>query len=169
MASVAFALDFGGLKEFLEGLKSLNQVVEAGLMATGPAAAYAEVWEWGNARQVKQGPRTVQGVNPDGETVWLSTQAPMGYIAIHSDKYLEIIRDEISKLALSGGIGTNDELKQVAHKAMERIKEVVSESAPVDSGQLRDCFQVVDDGDAGLDDDPGGTVESRFKRVLNIR
>lgn len=169
MVSVVTTLDLSVLTGYLEGLKDLGQVVEAGLTATGPAAAYAEVWEWGNARQVKQGPKTVLGVNPDGETVWLSTQAPMGYIAVHTDKYLEIVRAEIAKLALSGGEGTQEELKQVAHNAMEKIKEVVSEYAPVDSGQLRDCFQVADDGDAILDADPGGTIESRFKRVLNIR
>lgn len=168
MASVAFTLEVDELTEFLGGFADLRHTVEAGLLATGPAAAYAEVWEWGNARQTKQGPKTVLGVNPDGETVWLSTQAPMGYIAVHTDKYLQIIIAELAKLALQGGQGTVNELKVVARNAMEKIKEVVSEHAPVDSGQLRDCFRVVDDDDPVLDDDPGGTVESRFNRVLNI-
>ncbi len=169
MPGVATKLDVSVLKEFLDGLKDLDQTVEAGLLATGDAAAYAEVWEWGNARQTEQGPKTVLGINPDGETVWLSTQAPMGYIAIHTDKYMMIIQDELGKLALKGGEGTKAELVGVAHQAMERIKEVVQETAPVDTGQLRDSFQVVDDGDSALDDDPAGTVESRFSRVLNIR
>jgi hypothetical protein len=165
VVSVATTLNLDALKEFLNGLGSLDQTVEAGLMATGPAAAYAEVWEWGNARQEKQGPKTVLGVNPDGETVWLSTQAPMGYIAVHTDKYVAIVKAEVAKSALDGDTG----LKEVAHNAMVLIKEVVEENAPVDSGQLRDCFRVVDDGDPELDDDSGGNIESRFKRVLNIR
>lgn len=169
MISAAFTLDIGELVGYLGRFKDLDQIVEGGLMATGPAAAYAEVWEWGNARQTKQGPKTVLGVNPDGDTVWLSTQAPMGYIAIHTDKYLAIIQSEIIKLALEGGTGGRNELKAIVRSSLEQIKEVVSEHAPVDSGQLRDCFRVVEDGDPDLDDDPGGTIESRFKRVLNIR
>jgi hypothetical protein len=169
MPSLAFDLDLSGLDELVEELKDLDQTVEAGLMATGDAAAYAEVWEWGNARQTKQGPKTVMGVNPAGESVWLSKQAPTGYIAVHTDKYLEIVRAEISRMALSGGTGAKEELQAVVHRSMEQIKEVVSEHAPVDSGKLRDCFQVLDDGDPELGGDPGGTMESRFSRVLNIR
>jgi hypothetical protein len=166
--TVAVSLDLDGLEEFLESLKDLDQVVESGLVASGPAAAYAEVWEWGNARQTKQGPKTVMGINPDGETVWLSTQAPMGYISIHSDAFIGIVQEEMTKLALAGGEGTNEELRQVTVNAMNRIKEIVAEHAPVDTGQLRDCLTVVEDGDASLDDDPEGSIESRFKRVLNI-
>ena len=168
MASVAITLDVDEVIQYLDTFRGLDHVVEAGLVATGPAAAYAEVWEWGNARQEKQGPRTVLGVNPDGDEVWLSTQAPMGYIAIHVDLYMQIVMAELANMAMSGGEGTVEELKAVAKTAMEQIKTVVSEHAPVDSGQLRDCFQVIGDDDSSLDDDPGGTVESRFNRVLNI-
>src|SRR5580704_18942643 len=88
---------FDKLDEFLLEFQEHDQEVNVGIVSVGDAAAYSEVWEWGNVRQTKQGPRTVLGTNPDGKQVWLSIQAPTGYIKINENNFWEAIKDEMSK------------------------------------------------------------------------
>lgn len=163
-------LEFLNLNSFLSDLETKSGVVECGVAVQGEAAAYAEVWEWGNARQTKKGPRTVMGINPDGESVWLSSQAPNGYIRVNLDKYLDIVKIQLEQLALDGDtvMDLQEELKKTEVKIMEQIIEVLQDTAPVDTGQLRSSFVVVQDGDDLLESDKAGTIESRFNRVLNI-
>lgn len=159
-----------GEDDFLGALFGKDEVVEVGVSVDGPAAAYAEVWEWGNARQTKQGPRTVLGTNPDGEQVWLSSQAPYGYIRINTEKYLEAARKALGKLPFHA---TNpkqltEELQKAGVESMKECVQILHDAAPVDTGQLQSSFHVVEDGDELLDSDPGGRIESRFNRVLNL-
>src|SRR5580765_2079633 len=81
------------IKKLLDGYKEAADAgpVRGGVISEGDAAAYALVWEWGNARQTKEGPKTVRGINPDGQPVWLSIQAPYGYIRIHEAESVNII------------------------------------------------------------------------------
>ena len=159
-----------GLDEIFAEFKKPSPIVQVGVAAVGPAAAYAEVWEWGNARQTKQGPRTVLGTNPDGESVWLSSQAPMGYIRVNEDHYLELVKIELAKVKFSGPGTLRERLQKAGVRMAKGCAEIIKFFAPVDSGQLSNSFEVVRDGDPLLDtEDHGGSMESRFKRVLNLR
>lgn len=171
MASIYPTVLFDKLDEFLLEFEEHDQMIEYGVMATGPAAAYAEVWEWGNARQTKAGPKTVLGTNPDGEMVWLSSQAPFGYIRVNQDQFLEVVKIELGKVKFNStnAAGITEELQKAGRKIMKEISGIIQDTAPVDTGQLRSSFKVVEDGDSLLDSDPGGRIESRFNRVLNIR
>jgi len=158
------------LQGFLDEFKNLKQTIEVGVSVDGPAAAYAEVWEWGNARQTKQGPKTVLGVNPNGESVWLSSQAPHGYIRVNESRYVDIVKIGLGTVTFKGPTAQEivSELEKTGVKMMEQIAEVVAETAPVDTGQLSESFKAVKPGDPLLKDDPGGTMESRFSRVLYL-
>lgn len=145
---------FDKLDEFLLEFEEHDQMITAGVASVGTAAAYALVWEWGNVKQVKPGPRTVLGTNPDGEEAWLSIQAPFGYIKIHENDYWEILKLELGKVKFSG---TNAreitrELEAAAERACKQIAQIISDNAPVDKGDLSKSFVVVRAGSPGLDD-----------------
>lgn len=147
------------LEGLLKGFEELHdEPVSVGVAVVGPAAAYAEVWEWGNVRQTKKGPRTVLGTNPDGESVWLSSQAPNGYIRVNEDKYLGIVKIELEKVKFSSpdGAAMKRELQDAGKRIMEQVADVIREAAPVDTGQLRSSWVVVTD-EAEL----GGIDQSR--------
>lgn len=103
----------------------------------------------GNARQTQRGPKTTLGVNPDGTRVWLSIQAPFGYIRINTPRYFEILEDEMSRVQFTGArtSDVSDALYGAARKAASRIAELIREAAPVDTGELRASIQVVDPTD----------------------
>ena len=48
---------FDKLDEFLLEFEQHDQEIKAGVAVVGDAAAYALVWEWGNTRQSKPGPK----------------------------------------------------------------------------------------------------------------
>ena len=151
---------FDKLDEFLLEFAEHDKLITAGVASTGPAAAYAEVWEWGNVRQTKPGPKTVKGTNPDGESVWLSIQAPFGYIKIHEADYLEALKIELSKVKFKGTNAKEitEELEAAAEKAMKICAQLIGDNAPVDSGQLSKSFKVVRSNDPLLDDTDDRTL-----------
>jgi hypothetical protein len=145
---------FDKLDEFLLEFAEHDQEVNAGVASVGEAAAYADVWEWGNIRQSKPGPKTVLGTNPDGEQVWLSIQAPFGYIKIHENDYWDALKQELAKVKFSStnAKGITEELAAAGKRAMKLCAQLISDSAPVDRGTLKDSFKVIEDGDTLLDD-----------------
>jgi hypothetical protein len=145
---------FDKVDELLLEMKEHDKEIKCGVASVGEAAAYAEVWEWGNSRQTKQGPKTVQGTNPDGETVWLSNQAPSGYIKINENHFWDVLKDELSKVKFKSTTakGITEELQEAGRKAMKRCIPFIQDSAPVDSGKLSKSFRVVEDGDEMLED-----------------
>lgn len=160
-----------GSNDFIGVLSKKDETVEVGVSVDGPAAAYAEVWEWGNMRQTKKGPRTVLGVNPNGEQVWLSSQAPYGYIRVNVERYLIAVRNALGKLRFNSLTPDQltEELRTAGVEAMKECAVILHDTAPVDTGQLQSSFHVVEDGDDLLrSGDPGGTIESRFNQVLNL-
>jgi len=151
------------LKNFLFEFERLRKdPVEAGVGVEGPAAAYALVWEWGNARQTQIGPRTTVGTNPDGQKVFLSIQAPRGYIRVNSPLYWAALEQEMQKVKFMGSTpdAIREELETAATKTCKRIRDIIREYAPVDTGQLHDEIEVVDVGDSLLDEskDDGALV-----------
>jgi hypothetical protein len=159
---------FDKLDEFLLELEEHDQEVSAGVASIGPAAAYALVWEWGNARQTKLGPKTTVGTNPDGRKVYLSLQAPHGWIRVNTPAYWQAFNEELNEIKFLG-IKTGqvtDALEKVAMKTAKRIMAIMKETVPVDSGDLMDSLQVIGRQDPLLDDDTralqliGGESES---------
>lgn len=136
--------------------------VSVGVVAEGDAAAYAEVWEWGNARQTKPGPKTVLGTNPDGQMVWLSIQAPFGYIHINEPFFWRIIDEELQKVDLNqpNKAALQKEFETHARVIASAMADVIKDSAPVDTGQLRDSIKPVEPGDSILAtaDDSSGVL-----------
>ena len=145
---------FDKLDEFMLEFEEHDQMITAGVASVGPAAAYAMVWVWGNVRQTKPGPKTVLGTNPDGDEVWLSIQAPFGYIKIHENDYWEILKMELKKVKFKGTNAKEitEELEEAAFRAMKLIAKVIGDNAPVDKGDLSKSFIAVRSGDASLDD-----------------
>ena len=145
---------FDKLDEFLLEMSEHDKEIKCGVASYGPAAAHAEVWEWGNVRQEKQGPKTVRGMNPDGEEVWLSVQAPTGYIKINENHFWDALKDELSKVKFKGTTAKQitEELQAAGNKAAKRFIPYLEDSAPVDTGALSKSFKVVRDGDSLLDD-----------------
>jgi hypothetical protein len=146
-------LQITGLDKFLQELEN-DGMIESGVSVEGEAAAYAEVWEWGNARQTKKGPRTVLGTNPRGERVWLSSQAPYGYIWTNEGKFWDSISQELKKVTFEGPNkrDVREELEKASVRIATEIAKTISESAPVDTGQLSESFRVVESGDPLLEE-----------------
>ena len=133
---------FDHLDEFLLEMVEHDQEISAGVASMGDAAAYAEVWEWGNVRQSKPGPKTVLGTNPNGEQVWLSIQAPFGYVRINENQYWEVLKQELAKVQFksTNARGITEELEAAAEEAMKIIAQIIGDHAPVDTGDLSKSF-----------------------------
>ena len=129
--------------------------VRGGVASEGDASAYALVWEWGNARQTKKGPKTVLGINPDGKQVWLSIQAPQGYIRLHTSDYLDILEKELAEADFENldAESIRLEMKLVCSRAAEKMAELIKDTVPVDSGELRDSIKAMDPDDEDLEKD----------------
>lgn len=142
--------------------------IHVSLKITGPAAAYALVWEWGRV-DVSPGPKTVWGTNPDGRTTVLTKTAPYGYIRVNKEKFRQIVRAEMKKVRWD-----TVSPRQIPNmvfwaltKAAPLIADLIAETAPVDTGQLRDAIRAL------VIIGPGGTqqvvdvvkVRARLKRA----
>jgi hypothetical protein len=133
------------LKDLIKALKAVGdeEMVRGGVQSEGDAASYALVWEWGNARQTKKGPKTIRGVNPDGEAVWLSIQAPRGYIAINTPEFVAALVGKLAKMDF-GDLDDVDEIidgmKEASAQSAAVIARLIADAAPVDSGELRDSI-----------------------------
>jgi hypothetical protein len=143
-------------KKFLSEFAQADRTpIEAGVGVEGPAAAYALVWEWGNIRQTKIGPKTTIGTNPDGERVFLSIQAPHGYIRVNTPLYWAAFEQEIGRLKFTSTTaeGIHEEFQQVVERTASRVRDIIREHVPVDTGQLYDDIRVISAGDDLLDED----------------
>lgn len=132
---------FDELLLFLEKELTIGKVgVMIEITSEGPAAAYALVWEWGNVRQTKEGPKTTLGINPNGERVWLTIQAPRGYIRVLTPQFHRIVKDELSHMKVLGS--TKKKLTTVANKIGRRMLKLLKDTVPVDTGDLHDSLKV---------------------------
>jgi hypothetical protein len=161
------------VKKLLDGYEQAAKagLVRGGVVSEGEAASYALVWEWGSARQTKEGPKTVKGINPDGEEVWLSIQAPFGYIRIHEAEFVRIIEEKLANTDFSNtetGKQVRDEMKKASLQAAEAIAEILREGAPRDRGDLQESIQAADpdDPDLAVEDEDIELGESTFTHVV---
>lgn len=157
-------IEFENIDEFLLEMEQHDKMISAGVMIVGDAAAYGPVWEWGNTRQKKPGPKTVIGTNPAGEQVWLSSQAPFGYIW-RNEPYMHMIVDDVlAELEFNqpSAAAITKEIERGAKKISKAIAQIVSDDAPVDKGHLRKSIVPVDPGDTILDQ------ETDDERLLDL-
>jgi hypothetical protein len=148
---------FDKLDEFMLEFEEHDMEVFSGVMVVGEAAAYAEVWEWGNLRQTKPGPRTVMGTNPKGEQVWLSSQAPFGWIRVNEDEMWSALQHELSKMSFDqpNARAMTVELEKRAYNAAKLVAQILQEHAPKDRGVLAAEVVAVKPSDGILDTEDG--------------
>ena len=144
---------FDQLDEFLLEFEEHDKEISSGVMVVGDAADYALIWEWGNTRQTKQGPRTVLGPNPSGKIVWMSSQAPEGWIRTNEDQFWTAFEQELQKASFDqpDARAMTKELEKRAVAAAERVADILREKAPKDSSLLSESLVVVEPGRAILD------------------
>lgn len=144
---------FDDVDSFMLEMEQHDKEISAGVAIVGDAADYALVWEWGNARQKKPGPKTVLGTNPDGEMVWLSIQAPFGYIRINEPFMDRIVEDVMSTLEFDkpSAREITEELEKGARKISKAIAQLLRDAAPKDSGLLSRSIVPVEPNDTLLD------------------
>lgn len=118
--------------------------VRFGLNITGPAAAYALVWEFGRVG-IKPGPKTTWGTNPDGERVVLTKTAPRGYIRVNRAKYRKFVREEMKKIQWSrmNISQVRGAVEWALQKAAARCADLIADTAPYDTGDLRSAIRAV--------------------------
>jgi hypothetical protein len=147
-------IEFEDVDNFLLEMQEHDKEIKAGVMIVGePEDVYGPVWEWGNRRQKKSGPRTVIGTNPRGQMVWLSSQAPFGWIRINEPFMHRIVDDVLGELSFDqpDAASITREIERGAKKISKAIADVLKDSAPVDTGALRRSIVPVDPNDAILD------------------
>jgi hypothetical protein len=145
------------LDEFMLEFEQHDKLIQAGVMVVGEAAAYSLIWEWGkDLKKYQPRLKTVIGRNPDGESVLMSVQAPEGYIHINEPWYWDIVEEEMAKVKFStpNARQMTLELEAAAKRISKKMAEVISNSAPIDSGTLRSEIKPVDPNDPILDAQP---------------
>jgi hypothetical protein len=149
--AAADLVDNTEIEKFAREVDSIGEV-PGGVASVGDAAAYALVWEWGNVRQTKKGPNTVMGINPDGERVWLSIQAPEGYIRVNTPQFLDALDLALSQVSFRtlSARAIREEIEKASLKASKKIVVILQHSAPIDSGDLRESFTVLNPKDPDL-------------------
>jgi hypothetical protein len=136
----------------LEGV-GIRPTIRIGLTISGPASAYALVWEFGSSRISKPGPKTTWGINPDGEVVILTKTAPYGFIRTNIPKFRQIVREEMDAVDWAGVRirRIRETMLAVLEEAAQRCAEVIAESAPYDTGQLKEAIEVAQIGETTTD------------------
>jgi len=133
------------LDEFLSEFEGMDSI-SGGVAVYGSAAAYALVWELGSKRLKSPGPKTLWSVNREGEVAILTRQAPLGYVGFVSDQFWPIIEKELATIKFSSKTtaGIRIEIEVALDNASQAIARIISDAAPVDTGDLRSQIQYVD-------------------------
>ena len=139
---MASQVTLGGFDRFQGRFSALPSRISSGVQVTGPAAAYAIIWELGAIHLSKPGPKTMWSTNALGDTVILTIQTPHGYVRINRQRYVQFVQDELSKAQLTQD-NFLETIKDVMGKAAQRAADLISQTAPVDTGQLRGSISAV--------------------------
>lgn len=116
--------------------------VRLGLVVTGEVADYALVWEWGRVT-CKPGPKTLYGLNPDGDMVVMTKTAPNGFIRVNKQKYRQIMRDELKAIPwkkIKKFSQIPPEIEKALNRAAPQCADIIAETAPYDTGALREAI-----------------------------
>ena len=159
------------IEKFAKEVDSIGEV-RGGIASEGEAAGYALVWEWGNVRQTKKGPKTVMGVNPEGERVWLSIQAPFGYIRINTPQFLDALDQALAAVSFRSltAAAMREEIERASLKAATKIYLILQQVAPEDSGALKESFTILtaDDPDLNSNEDDLDLSSSEFGGLFQL-
>ena len=120
-------------------LANIDSSFSVGVGVFGSAAAYAMVWELGSRTLLTPGPKTTWGVNRKGEKAILTKQAPAGYVGIHSDDAYALLSQEMAtvKWDMSDLAMSKLRLEVALDNTVLALARMISDSAPVDTGDLR--------------------------------
>ena len=142
---MAVTMQLKGVSSLVKSLQALAARYDGGVKVTGPATAYALVWEFGSARLSKPGPKTTWGVNPNGDTVILTLTAPNGFIRVNRQEYIKILREEFNRVSWSKIpiVEWGAQAKAVVEEASIRCALLIRDTAPEDTGQLKDAIEPV--------------------------
>lgn len=118
------------------------------LVVQGPAAAYALVWEWGRV-DINPGPKTMLSTNPDGDQAVMTITAPNGFIRVNRAKYRVIVREEFAAVAWNKVKPANipKQVRLLLKRAALRCADLIAETAPIDSGDLRYAIRAAEERD----------------------
>lgn len=141
-------------KKLADAIAACAVSSQVGVASEGEAASYALVWELGNIRQTKKGPKTVRGVNlMTGESAWLSTQAPSGYVRVNEPQFLAFLDRAVEGIdfadLFSGG-DAKGELTEALGKVGQSCLELIKATVPVDSGDLQGSLVLLGGDDTDL-------------------
>lgn len=119
--------------------------IRLGLKISGPAAAYALIWEWGRVT-CNPGPKTMMSTNPDGELVVMTKTAPHGFIRVNRNQFRKYVREELGTINWKGTKITQlrIQIANALERAAHRCADLIADTAPVDSGDLREAIRAVD-------------------------
>lgn len=119
-------------------------VVRFLVTVSGEASRYAWIWEWGRVG-INPGPKTTWGTNPDGQLRVMTITAPSGFIRVNRWRYKQIIREEVGNVRWSQvkPSGVNKAVQAALERAAKRCADLVSETAPIDTGALREAIKVI--------------------------
>ena len=109
---------------------------------SGPAAAYAYVWEWGRIT-CKPGPKTVWSTNPLGEERVMTVTAPFGFIWMNRREFRKAIHEEMAKIHFNSLKPSDwpDRIQRAFDAAGEKCADIIADDAPIDTGALRDAIR----------------------------
>lgn len=124
-------------------------IVYGGVESNGDPSAYSQVWEWGNIRQTKKGPKTTLGIGPNGERAWLSIQAPFGYVRISAPRFGEAIERRMLEIDPTAD-DAEQQIKTAILNASEDVASIIRSTVPVDSSDLRNSIRAIGPDDNGL-------------------
>ena len=135
-------LNISGVDRLEAAFNRLPSLVQAGVKVGPPGSAYAMFWEFGKV-SIQPGPKTQWSTNALGDRVVLTIQAPHGYIRINRKNFQTIIKGEIGKVKLN--MSKMDKwqsaLEGGADKAAQKCCDLIRQTAPVDTGDLRNSIE----------------------------
>jgi hypothetical protein len=142
------SIKISGIDKLSAKIKSMPDNLSAGVKITGPAASYAEVWEFGKI-SCNPGPKTMWSTNIDGEEVVLTKTAPHGYIRVHKTTFRQYFREELTKAKLHTipFDEWGDALGKVMDETVIRCAILIADSAPIDTGALKGAIEPVSSKD----------------------
>lgn len=165
---MSVTLQAKGIDKLYQALARLPDLIQGGVKVTGEPVNYWAVWEWGSSRLLEPGPKTLWSTNPDGEAAILTKTAPFGYIRVNQQRYLEILRERIKAASLPTTPVSKWEgkLQKELYEASVQCAGVISDAAPIDSGDLRSHIEPCDPDDPLLET---GTFNQYGNTALELR
>src|ERR1017187_2529683 len=135
-------LEVSGIDKLGAAFDRLPSLVTAGVKVGPPGSAYYAAWEFGKI-SIKPGPKTMWSANAMGQRVVLTIQAPHGYVRTNKKEFQQIIKGEISKVKLATAkmAQWGKAIEGRADKAAQKCTDLTRETAPVDTGDLRNSIE----------------------------